>query len=167
MKNYKLPLVGFALVLFVSSCKKEDVRQANTPNSPSSSSVSGAWNSLNNWSTIKANDSATTYFSQITDTAISAAVAKSGLVLVFKKDGEAIQSLPLLDKSTGTYWYYQVSKGALRIDGNIAGSQGNFNGQSFSYFVLSPEQISNLEGKGKTKFDLMQSTYAQAVALFK
>lgn len=167
MKNYKLLLMGFALVLLITSCKKEDVKQLNTAAPTSASAANGSWNSLNNWSTIKTDDSTVTHFSQIQDTAINAAVAQSGLVLVFKKEGEIIQSLPFQNKSTGTYWYYQISRGALRIDGSTSVSQGDFNGQNFSYFVFTPEQISNLEAKGKTKLELMQLTYDQALSVLK
>jgi hypothetical protein len=167
MKNYKLPLVGIALVLLITSCRKEDVRQ-NSSKATSLSAVTGSWNSLSNWSTVKTNDSTTTYFSQVADSAISAVVTNSGLVLVFKKNGNAIQSLPFEDKSSGTYWYYQISKGLLRIDGNISGaSHQNFYGQVFSYFVFTPEQISTLEEKGKTKLDLMQLTYPETLELFR
>jgi hypothetical protein len=166
MKNYKLPLMAFALVLLVASCKKEDVQQKNSKQT-FTSAATGSWNSLTNWSTDIA-DSTTTYFSRIPDTAINAAVANSGLVLVFKKNGSAVQSLPFQDKSAGTYWYYQVSKGLLRIDGSSnSASQQNFNGQTFSYFVFTPEQISALDAKGKTKLDLMQLSYDEALELFK
>lgn len=169
MKNYKLPLMGFALVLLITtSCKKEDVQQLNTSKTTSASSGNkGSWNSLSTWSTVKADSSTTTYFSNLSDTAISADVVQSGLVLVFRKTASAIESLPFQDKSTGTYWYYQVSKNLLRIDGNNKVSGQNADGQAFSYFVFTPQQISNLEAKGKTRLDLMQLSYDQAVALFK
>jgi hypothetical protein len=163
MKNFKLPL-GFALVLLITSCKKEDV-QLNSSKT-SLTDTKGTWNSLTNWSTTKVDDSTTAYFSLVSDTSISEAVAKSGLVLLFKKNGSAIQLLPFMDKSTGTYWYYQISKGLLRIDGSNSGSsQKNFDGQTFSYFVFTPEQISMFTAKGKTKLDLMQLTYTQALEL--
>ena len=166
MKNYNLTLVGFALVLLISSCKKEDVQQ--NASKTSLTDTKGSWNSLTNWSTEKADDSTTIHFSQVADSSISATVANSGLVLVFKKNGNTIQSLPFEDKSTGTFWYYQISKGALRIDASDNGSsESNFNGQSFSYVIFTPEQISALDVKGKTKFDLMQLSYNEVLELSK
>jgi hypothetical protein len=122
------------------------------------------WNSLSNWSALKT-DSVTTYFSSVSDTAINADVAGSGLVLVYKKNGKDIQALPF--QENGTYWYYQISKGSLRINGDNSGSKQNFSGQTFAYFVLTPQQLSDLQIKGKTKFDLMQLSYNQALVLFK
>jgi hypothetical protein len=165
MKNYKLPLMGFAFVLLITSCRKEDF-QENSSTTTSATTTTGSWKSLANWSTARVNDSTTTLFSLISDTAISEAVANSGLVLLFKKNGSRIQSLPFEDKSTGTYWYYQISKGLLRIDrNNSTTSAKNFDGQTFTYFVFNPEQISTLAAKGKTKLDLMQLTYNQALEL--
>lgn len=166
MKNYKLPLMGFAIVLSVISCRKEDIQQ-NSLKITSTSTAAGSWKSFTNWSTVKANDSITTSFSQVSDTAINSAVANSGLVLVFKKVGSSIQALPYQDKSDGTYWYYQISKGFLRINGNNNAIQHNSDGQTFSYFIFTPEKIAALKEKGKTAIDLMQLTYEQALALFK
>jgi hypothetical protein len=167
MKNYKVPVMGFVLVLLITSCRKEDVQQ-NSSKTTSATDIKGSWSSFSNWSTVKANDSSNTYFSEILDTAINAAVAKSGLVLVYKKEGSTIKSLPFEDKFNGTYWYYQISKGVLRVDGTDNGpTQKNFNGQAFSYFVFTPERISALQQQGKSKFDLLQLSYDQAVQLSK
>lgn len=169
MKNYKLPLLGIALVLLITSCKKEDVRPVNTTGSSAliaSKTGASGWNSLSSWSTSKS-DNATTYFTSLTDTTITADVARSGLVLVFKKSGTTVQSLPFQDQATNTYWYYQVSKDAVRINGDNSESGRNYSGQVFSYFVFSAQQIADLGAKGKTKFDLMQLNYDQVLALFK
>ena len=56
----------------------------------------------------------------------------------------------------------------MRINGSITGmSKTNFAGQDFSYFVFTPERLSALNAEGKTKFDLMQLTYEQALNLSK
>jgi hypothetical protein len=166
MKNYKLSLMGFALVLLVASCKKEDVQQKSSKTTLISEK--GSWTSLSNWSKVKVDDSTSTYFSEISDTAITSTVASSGLVLVFEKSGTTIQSLPFQDKSSVTYWYYQISNGVLRIDANNNGaSQPNFSAKAFSYFIFTPEKISALRERGKTELDLMQLSYDQAVELSK
>lgn len=169
MKNYRLPLAGFAIVLLIASCKKQDVQLNSASKTTAISSVgatkTSGWNSLTNWSSAK-NGNTTTYFSTISDTAITADVAKSGLVLVYTKNGSAVQSLPFQDKSTNTNWYYQVSKGSVRINGDNNASQ-NFSGQNFSYLVLTSQQLSSLQEKGKTKLDLMQMPYDQIQPLLK
>jgi hypothetical protein len=162
MKKYKVSLVGFALMLMVASCKKEDVQVKNTPASTTESPAS-QWKSLANWST-STSDNQTNYSSKLSDSTITGSVATGGLVLVFKKSGSTIQSLPFQETESKTYWYYQVSKGTVQVNSN---NNENLDQQSFSYFVITPEKLSGLEASGKTRLDLLQLSYEQAVALLK
>jgi hypothetical protein len=162
MKKYKVSLVGFALMLMVASCKKEDVQVKNTAASTTASPAS-QWKSLTNWST-STSDNQTNYSSKLSDSTITGGVATGGLVLVFKKSGSTIQSLPFEETESKTYWYYQVSKGTVQVNSN---NNQNLNEQSFSYFVVTPEKLSSLEASGKTRLDLLQLSYEQAVALLK
>ena len=162
MKKYKVSLVGFALMLMVASCKKEDVQVKNTPASTTASPAS-QWKSLTNWST-STSDNQTNYSSKLSDSTITGSVATGGLVLVFKKSGSTIQSLPFQETESKTYWYYQVSKGTVQVNSN---NNENLDQQSFSYDVITPEKLSGLEASGKTRLDLLQLSYEQAVALLK
>jgi hypothetical protein len=162
MKKYKVSLVGFALMLMVASCKKEDVQVKNTPASTTASPAS-QWKSLTNWST-STSDNQTNYSSKLSDSTITGSVATGGLVLVFKKSGSTIESLPFQETESKTYWYYQVSKGTVQVNSN---NNENLDQQSFSYFVITPEKLSGLEASGKTRLDLLQLSYEQAVALLK
>jgi hypothetical protein len=162
MKKYKVSLVGFALMLMVASCKKEDVQVKNTPTSTTASPAS-QWKSLTNWST-STSDNQTNYSSKLSDSTMTGSVATGGLVLVFKKSGSTIQSLPFQETESKTYWYYQVSKGTVQVNSN---NNENLDQQSFSYFVITPEKLSGLEASGKTRLDLLQLSYEQAVALLK
>jgi hypothetical protein len=162
MKKYKVSLVGFALMLMVASCKKEDVQVKNTPASTTAAPAS-QWKSLTNWST-STSDNQTNYSSKLADSTITGSVATGGLVLVFKKSGSTIQSLPFQETESKTYWYYQVSKGTVQVNSN---NNENLDQQSFSYFVITPEKLSGLEASGKTRLDLLQLSYEQAVALLK
>jgi hypothetical protein len=165
MKNYKLPVLGFALMILVAACKKEDVQIKDASKIASAVSTASQWQSFSNWSSSK-NDNATTYSSKVVDSTITANVAGAGVVLVFKKTGKDIQSLPFQEKENKTYWYYQVSKGSVQINSDNNSVQ-NLKEQSFSYFVITPEKLSSLEASGKTKMDLLQLTYDQAVSLLK
>ena len=165
MKNYKLPILGFAFMLLIVSCKKEDVQSTNTTSSSSNVSKASQWNSLSNWSTSKA-DNTTTYFSSLSDSAITFDVANAGLVLVYKKSGNSIQALPFQEPGNSIYWYYQVSKGSVRINSDNNNGQ-NLSAQSFVYFVITPQKLSTLQASGKTKLDLLQLSYDQANALLK
>ena len=167
MKNVRLPLLGLAIILLVASCKKQDVKSTNSSNTSQSSSTTKAsqWNSLTNWSSSTA-DSVTTFYTKMSDSLVTSDVVSTGLVLVYKKSGNNTELLPFQDKNSKAYWYYQVSKGSIRISSNNASSQ-IVNGQSFSYFIITPQQISALQSNGKTKLNLMQLSYDQAVALLK
>jgi hypothetical protein len=168
MKNYKLPVWGCALMLLMAACKKEDVRQTDLNNGLLSGLTSklSQWNTVTSWSSA-ATDDGTTFFSNLPDSAITSEIANGGLVLVFRKTGSAIQALPVQEKDSKTYWYYQVAKGSLRINADNNEGKKNLSAQSFSYFVITPEKLSALEAGGKTKLDLLQLSYTQAVALLK
>jgi hypothetical protein len=165
MKNYKPLLLAFIVVSVIASCKKEDVRQTTLQNVSESISKGSQWTSLSDWSNLKTENS-TTYFSTFSDSSITPDVASTGLVLIFKKIENNIQSLPFQEKDSKTYWYYQVSKGKIRINSDNSNGE-NLNRQSFSYFVITPEKLSVLEANGKTKSDLLQLSYEQAVAILK
>jgi hypothetical protein len=163
MKNYKLAVLGLVLILTIVSCKKEDIQKTNTDSQAISSSgtiQTAKWISINNWS-LSTTENAATYFSKMSDTLIANEVAKSGLVLVYMKTGNEIQSLPFEEKDTKTFWYYQVSKGSIIINSDNNDGK-NLNQHSFSYIIITPEQLSTLEASGKTKFDLMQLSYKEA-----
>ena len=157
--------MGLAFVLVIASCKKEDVKQSNTTNNVSTTKAS-QWKFINNWSSSKTDSTTTIYFSKLTDSSITGDVVKGGLVLLFKKTGDDIQALPFLEKDDKTYWYYQVSKGSIRI--NIDNNSGeNLNAHSFSYFVVTQQKLSELEANGNTKLDLLQLSYDQATTILK
>ncbi len=165
MKHYKLPFMGIALVLLFASCKKEDVRQANATDNASGASSKTQWNSLGAWGN-STTENVTTYFSKLTDSSITSEVVNNGLVLVYKKTGSDIQLLPFQEKDSKTYWYYQVAKGSIRINSDNNDGQ-NLTASTFTYFVVTPQQLSNLEAKGKTRFDLLQLSLDEATSLLK
>jgi len=165
MKSYKLPVMGIALMLLIASCKKEDVRQTTTDNVSSGTASKAKWNSLSSWQNSKT-ENITTYFSRLTDSSITNDVVNEGMVLVYKKTGNEIQALPILEKGNKTYWYYQVAKGSIRINSDNNDGQ-NLGTQTFSYLVVTPEHLSKLEASGKTKLDLLQLSYDQASSLIK
>ena len=165
MKSYKLPILGIGLMLLMASCKKEDVRQPISKDSTSGASSKTQWSSLSAWGN-STTENATTYFSKLTDSSITSEVVNNGLVLVYKKSGSDIQLLPFQEKDSKIYWYYQVAKGSIRINSDNNDGQ-NLAASTFTYFVVTPQQLSNLEAKGKTKFDLLQLSLDEATSLLK
>jgi hypothetical protein len=172
MKKLKLPILGLGLLLAAVSCKKTDVlptdSSAVTAKTASiqSAPVSSEWKTLANWSSAS-KDKFTAFNTKISDSSISNAVTSNGLVLVFKKDGNTINSLPYQDKTSNSYWYYQISAGTVQINCDSYSTNQSVSNQSFTYFVLSPSQVKDLETKGHSKMDLMQLTYDNAASLLK
>lgn len=166
MKNYRFPLVGLSLLLLLVSCKKEDVRKTDLKTDVSATTPkTQQWNTLTGWENVKT-ENVSTYFSKLADSSITADVVNAGLVLVFKKSGDNIQSLPFQEGNTKTFWYYQVSKGSVRINSDNSTGQ-NLSSQLFSYFIITPEKLSTLESSGQSTLDLLQLSYDQASALLK
>lgn len=163
MNKFKLPAFGFALVLLITSCKKEDVQ----PTKPSVNTATTAqalnsseWRSLTNWSTLKGEK--TSYFSKVSDSAITTEVAQAGLVLAFAKDNNGIQSLPLSEKDN-SYWYYQVSRGSISFSTDATDTGA----KQFSYFIFSKQQLAELDASGYSKSKLMQMSYNDLAGLLK
>jgi hypothetical protein len=175
MKNLKLPLIGLTLILAVASCKKNDLQEESQPvqtESAASAVITDSvdnigWQSSANWEASKQENFSVYYFT-IDDAKITSDVAENGLVLVYKKNGSAVASLPSEEKgnNSSNYWYHQVTEGNLLIlcDAYGAASQPGTN-NSFKYFILTPDQLKNLESKGHSSADLMNLTYAEAKGL--
>lgn len=169
MKKHKLPVLGFAMMVLIASCKKNDVVPATV--SPSKiSSVSLASTSefrlLNNWSTAK-NANVTIYSSKISDSSITADVARSGLVLAYFKNNGISQLLPFQEKDNSSFAYYQISKGNLTFSiDNYSGST-SLTSANFAYFVFTPNKLKSLESSGYSKSKLMQMSYTDIANIMK
>lgn len=174
MKNLKLPLIGLTLVIAIASCKKNDYQvdqpvqtESAAPAAKTDSVDNIGWQSSSNWEASKQENFSVYYFN-IDDAKITSDVAENGLVLVYKKNGSAVASLPSEEKNNNSsnYWYHQVTEGNLLIlcDAYGAALQPGTN-NSFKYFILTPDQLKDLEAKGHSSADLMNLTYAEAKAL--
>jgi len=165
MKKQIFAIVGISVMLFASSCRKTDVAQ-DPLNQTTSTAAPAVWTSLNSWTSAKqekfTSNSATIQNANITD-----AVVKDGMVLVFKKSGNEIKSLPFQDKAVNASWYYQVANGSITISSDNYGAAQNLNTQSFAYFVVTPEKLSDLQAKGKSEMDLLALSYEDAAAILK
>ena len=154
-------------MIFASSCKKTDVAQDLSSNQTiSASAPAQVWTSLNSWTSAKqekyTSNSATIQNANITD-----AVVNDGMVLVFKKSGNEIKSLPFQDKTVNASWYYQVANGSITINSDNYGAAQNLNSQSFAYFIVTSEKLSDLQSKGKSQIDLLSLSYEEAAAILK
>lgn len=183
MKNMKLPILGLSLILLVASCKKDDFKEESTSDASTSVAANDAtslsWKPATNWEKADQGTFSVHYFT-IADSSITADVADNGLVLVFKKAGNNINSLPFEETkasdaketaSTATspnYWYHQVAEGNLLISYDVYNTPANAdNANSFQYFVITPEKLNSLQTDGYTAEKLMGLSYAEAAKLLK
>lgn len=165
MNKHKLTITALAVITFVAvACKKHDV-QAKPVSQTSQTSTALQWKSITNWTQSKQNEF-TVHHGKIEDAAITTEVVSKGLVLVYKSNGSNILTLPAEEKtSKDNYWYYQVSKGAITISADAFGNDQGLNPGSFQYFILSANQLKELEAKGYSKSKLMGLSYADASKL--
>jgi hypothetical protein len=170
MKNLK-PLVPVAIMLLTFSCKKNDFREESSEVQQTSNEVSEApltvaetWQSPSNWEQSK-QKKYTVFYTKITDEAITADVVSKGLVLAYQKNGEAIQSLPYEDKKSSSYWYHQISEGSILILCDSYGTYSPASGNSFTYLVITPDELKTLQANGHSVGDLMSLSYDQVKSL--
>ena len=172
MKKHKLSIIGFGLMLFIASCKKNDVEHKGGLFSEplakaKAAAVAPEWRSFTNWTSKKA-EKFTSYVSAVADSSITSAVTRSGLVLAFAKNGTDIKALPFQDKTGGdAYWYYQVSNGAISFSVDAYSDLSTLNSAGFKYFVFTPEKLKELDSRGHSKINLMQLAYEDVVGLLK
>jgi hypothetical protein len=184
MKTLKLPILGFALVLTAASCKKSDFKEdGSVAPSTTASSINEAdtvgWKPAAIWETADQETFSVHYFT-IEDATITNDVADNGLVLLFKRNGNAINSLPFeegdthdgmnadAENSQSKYWYHQVAAGNLLVSCDAYGNDKTPDGaSSFKYFVITPQMLQRLEADGYTTEKLMNLNYAEAASLLK
>jgi len=169
MNKHKLMVLGLSVVLFASSCKKNDMESTVAQSSAASAVKSSDWKSISKWST-QSQENYTVYSSNLQDSTISSSVASQGLVLAYKKNGTTISALPYEEKAgTGSYfWYYQVSQGGISIMVDAyGGATTPASSLGFKYFVISADKLNQLESAGHSKAELMKSSYDEASALLK
>ncbi len=151
------------LILSLSACKKTDIKEdLAIVDKYVAAAAAPAWRSVGSWSTTQ-EDASVIYNGSVTDTSLTAAIVADGLVLVYKKSGSEVQSLPV--EEAGKFWYYQVSENTLEINCEGAESDDAVKQQTFQYILLSAEQVADLESKGHSRSDLMTLSHENARAL--
>jgi hypothetical protein len=180
MKNFKLPILSLSVALVVASCQKDDFREdaatdlTTTTATALNASDTIGWKSTTQWDVADQETFSVRYFT-IEDPAITADVADNGLVLLFKRNGAAINALPFEEgaatgeeeSASDNYWYHQVTEGSLLISCDVFGNKavpGAAN--SFKYFVITPEKLQSLETDGYNAEKLMGLSYTEAATLF-
>jgi hypothetical protein len=169
MNKHKLTvLASFAFIMIAgTACRKADTQHEASPAAlAASTEKSIKWNSVSDWNSSK-QDKFTIHYGKIQDSTISASVASKGLVLVFKKNGTAVNALPFDETGTkNAFWYYQVSEGTILINSDVYGSDQSLDkSSSFQHFIISENQLKDLEAQGHSKLELMGLSYEKASSL--
>ena len=186
MKILKLTFTACILLVVAIGCKKTDFAD-ELPQDPQAASAVFAdslalsstgpidiskekgWISSAAWEVEKQEDFSI-YYINVEDVAITPDVVDNGLVLLFKNDNASLSALPVEEdaKTSSRYWYHQVTEGNIMISVDSYGAAVAPDASSnFKYFILSPEKLKELEGKGQSIDFLMNLTYQQAAALLK
>ena len=172
MKKHNLVAFGFGIALLATACKKTDMQQAPKEQAAPVAAVTAPasnWTILGNWSK-KTEENYATYSNPVNDKAITAAIAEGGMVLAFMKNGNNITALPVEEKGNGSssFWYYQVAAGTVVFNADAYGTTAAPGAErSFKYYVLTSDQLKDLEQKGYSKAELMRLTYENAQAILK
>lgn len=169
MKKHNLIVLGFGMALLSTACRKADVQQSKTEEASSVSNTAANWISLSNWSK-QSEENYAVYSHPIEDKTITSAIAEDGMVLAFKKQGNTITALPVEEKNgdNSYFWYYQVSEGSVVINADAYGTTVMpVTAQTFTYYVISADQLKELEQKGYSKAELMRLNYETARKVIK
>jgi len=166
MSKHKLTIIGFSLVFLITSCRKNDVPYNETADNIEVSKSSD-WKLIANWASEK-NEKFSTFTSAIEDGNITTDVVSKGLVLAFTKSGNSINALPYQQSGgNDAYWYYQVSPSSITFLIDAYKENKTLKSTEFKYFIVTPDQLKDLETKGYSRIELMLLTYEDAVALLK
>lgn len=164
MKTGKWMLLGLSVLIMTASCRKADVidQPAEQPAvaAGTEKATGSDWSVLNNWQSGTVKNSSF-QSNKISDARITGEIVNEGLVLVYKKQDNAIVALPYQD------WFYHISQNSIVIthSGNELSQMKT--GNSFIYFVISPDQLNELSKSGYSKEKLMQLSYESVAALLK
>jgi len=170
MNKHKLSILAFSVAILVASCRKNDVpanAEANSAINKILAPVKPEWATVAGWSSAR-QDKFTVNTGKIADPDLSEAVVSNGLVLVYKKNGSGLESLPFQEKGANdAYWYYQVSKGEIEITCDNYSGEQKLGENQFAYFVLNADKLADLGSKGYDEVKLLDLSYEQAKAILK
>jgi hypothetical protein len=159
MNKQKCFMLALCVALLATSCRKQDFMYEQP------AAAASEWKSISAWSAAT-EGSNTTYSAAINDKGITADVVANGLVLVFMKTANGVESLPFQQQGN-TFWYYQVAENNIEMNAGVTGNAKPEGQPSFAYFILTAEKLKSLEEKGHSAASLMSLTYENAAALLK
>jgi hypothetical protein len=161
MNKHRFLIVAMGVTLFAASCKKNDLVKEEA------TTVQTEWKTASSWKSSK-EEGYVAHNSTIEDKNITADVVENGLVLVYLKNGNNINSLPYQQKgAANAYWYYQVSENTIELNADMTEGAQPDSRQAFSYFIVSADKVKLLEKKGLSIAEMMSLSYEQAKNILK
>lgn len=170
MKAIKYWAACFALLSLVACSKSELQSSARAEEAAVVSTIgtdgAAKWSSVAN---AGVSNDAVAFAGEVKDEAITEEVLESGMVLVFAKSGNLVQSLPFQESGSDLkYWYYHVSLGSVFIQANAASRAATaITAKDFAVVVLTQAQLEKLEGNGTSRDLLLGMSLDQVNNLVK
>jgi len=171
MKILQPSLSVMLLFVFAVGCRKNDfyseMEQPAVTEVAAAKATAQDWQTTAKWNVANQEDFSV-FYTSLKDENLTADVIDNGLVLVFKKNGNAVSALPVEEgaKSASKYWYHQVTEGNILISVDTYGSKAAPDAaSSFKYFIITPKKLSDLQAKGQTIDKLMNLTLEQAASI--
>ncbi|MET0463708.1 MAG: hypothetical protein ABW007_11155 [Chitinophagaceae bacterium] len=160
----KISFLLLAGTIFLASCQKQndELFQQQEVAAAGTTAQFSSWRSVNFSSSSTGKGAAAT--GQINDPAIDSAVVAGGMVLVFSKESNAVNTLPFTQAS-GVEWSYEIKNGGIQLSATDSKALGSLSGIEFSYAIVSSAKIASLEEKGTSADDLINLDYSSASAL--
>ncbi|MGN6294554.1 MAG: hypothetical protein ACTHMV_17530 [Chitinophagaceae bacterium] len=162
MKNISLLL--FAGVIFLASCQKEKdafVQQEQQTNNVHLSSWRGVGFTANG----AAGSDSLFYSAEISDATIDSSILSDGVVLVYSKENNNINTLPF-GLTSNIQWNYEIKNGSILISANTTQAIAALNGWQFAYVVVPEKKIASLEDNGISLDKLINYSFTDAEKLF-
>ncbi len=158
MKSQIFYLLGLSLVIF-QSCKKTDLE---LPESPELLTVeTGSVQTQIGWT--KSSTEEYIYSTIINEPEILSTIVSNGLVLVYKSENGAMQSLPF--QSGGQTWNYSVNRGKIEV--MVSSKEIPSGNISFQYIIFPVEQLQKLEDQKISREELIDLPFSSAKELNK
>ena len=168
MKKQFCAIAILALLLTASSCSKLDVQESlpETVTVAEPDAEAPEWTSVSSWNLRAGSD--IRLFETTLPLSVSAPTAESDLVLVYARQGSAINQLPFEteDGNGSVSWYYQVTGTNVRIFASPNSGSNSFTTDlQFSCIVIPAAKREELETAGYAHSYLMELSYKDAKAL--
>jgi|GEM_PF-6529240 len=162
MRNISLLLL--AGVVFFASCQKE--KDAFVQQGQQTDNVRlSAWKGVSFTANGAAGSDSLFFSTEINDAAIDSSILSDGVVLVYSKENNNINTLPF-GLASNIQWSYEIKNGGILISANTTQAIAALNGWQFAYVVVPGKKLASLEENGISLDNLINYSFTDAEKLF-